>query len=572
MNVWSNLMVAKKNIKDLAMKYAVLNAAQHEGKAQAKAVLGKLISEDRNLKKDVKEVMGIINPVVDKVNKMNPGDLERELEKYELNPKKKNKESAGLPELEIGKKGKLVMRMAPYPSGPLHIGNARMVVLNDEYVKRYGGKLILVYDDTIGSKEKFVIREGYDLIKDGLDWLGVEYHKVEYKSERMKLFYEYAEKMIKEELAYVCLCDSDTLRKNRKDGVACEHRDQDREENIKLWKKMLDGKFKEGEASLRLKTDIQHPNPAFRDRVLLRIANREHPRVGKKFHVWPMLEFSWAVDDYELGMTHILRGKDLVMEDLMELYIWDKLKVPKNKIPKFLHYGMLKLEEAKLSKSKARAAIEAGVMTGWEDPRTWSLQSLRKRGIRPQAVRNFIIKMGMSLSDVSVPAEILYAENRKLIDSDAGRYFGVMDPIEIEVEGVKEGTNRKEIEAPVHPEYEERGKRIIPVNVNKIIIEKADYEKLKGKEVGLINLFSVKLGVKARYLTDEVNMETPKIHWVSEKTVEVEVVMPDGDRITALLEPEIERAKDGDIIQLMRIGFCRVERRGKDVVLYYAHK
>ena len=285
MVVWSNLMIGKKKLKELTMKYAILNAAQHGGKAQVNAVLGKLISEDQEVKKDVKNVMKTINSVVKDVNKMSPGDIQKGLEKYGLGTKKKAKEEMGLPALDVKGKGKVVMRMAPYPSGPLHIGNARMVVLNDEYVKRYEGKLILVYDDTIGSKEKFVIPEGYDLVKDGLDWLGVKYHDVKYKSDRMLLFYDWAEKLIKKGLAYVCLCDPKILRKNRRDGLECEHREQNEKENLKLWKDTLDGKFKEGEASLRLKTDMRHPNPAFRDRVLLRISNRKHPRVGNKFHV-----------------------------------------------------------------------------------------------------------------------------------------------------------------------------------------------------------------------------------------------------------------------------------------------
>jgi glutamyl-tRNA synthetase len=144
--------------------------------------------------------------------------------------------------------------------------------------------------------------------------------------------------------------------------------------------------------------------------------------------------------------------------------------------------------------------------------------------------------------------------------------------MEIEIDGVKKGADKTEVQAPVHPDFEERGERTIPVDVNKIIIEKGDYETLKGKEVGLMNLFSVELGVKSKYISDQVKMETPKVHWVSKKHVEAEVVMPDGDRKKVLLEPEIEKTETDDVIQLMRIGFCRVEKHGKDIVLYYAHK
>src|SRR3989304_413678 len=165
-------------------------------------------------------------------------------------------------------------------------------------------------------------------------------------------------------------------------GIECSHRNQSVIENLKKWNGMLSGKYREGGAVLRLKTDMKYPNPAFRDRVLLRVVGREHPRVGKKYRVWPMLEFSWKPDDHLLGITHILRGKDLAMEDMMEEFIWSKLGIKK---PEFIHYGMLSIKEAKLSKTGTRIAIEKGEYSGWDDPRTWSLQSLRKRGIRPDA-------------------------------------------------------------------------------------------------------------------------------------------------------------------------------------------
>ena len=564
-------MAKKDDLEKLALKHALLNAVAHDGKANEKAVLGKILSEDDRLKEDIKGVVEVVNSVVQDVNMMKPAEQEKKLRGFKIK-KKKVERGAVLSPLPKAEKGKVVMRLAPFPSGPLHIGNARMVVLNDEYVKRYDGKLILVYDDTIGSADKFVVPEGYDLIKDGLDWLGVKYHEVKYKSDRMEIFYKWAGDMLKKDLAYVCLCDAETLRENRKAGRACVHRSQIPDKNLKLWKDVLGGKFKAGEVSVRLKTDINHPNPAFRDRVLLRVSDRKHPRVGNKFHVWPMLEFSWAVDDIELGMTHILRGKDLVMEDMMELYIWEKLSVPKTKVPEFLHYGMLKLEEAKLSKSKARAAIESGALTGWDDPRTWSLQSLRKRGFEPDAVRNFIVRMGMSLADVSVPAEILYAENRKIIDSKANRYFAVLEPMKISIQGVKDGGKKKSATASLHPDSPKRGKRKIPVSLDEVYVERADYENLKGKEVGLMNLFSIKLGVDSKFTTDEVKMESPKVHWVSEPHEKIRIVMPDGSTKDALAEPDIRKAKTGDTIQLVRTGFCRVENDGKDIVLYFAHK
>jgi glutamyl-tRNA synthetase len=568
-------------LKDLVLKNALLNASQYGGKANEKIVIGKVVSGNPEFKSNMKEVVSTSKGVVEEVNGWDLEKQKAEMDRLGLKVEKKheNEREGGLPELPKAKYGKVVMRMAPYPSGPLHIGNTRMVILNDEYKKRYGGTLILCFDDTIGSKEKFVVKEAYDLIKDGLDWLGVKYDKAIYKSDRMEIFYRYAEDILKRGLAYVCLCESEQLRKNRADGVGCAHREQSIDVNLELWNGMLSGKFKGGQAAVRLKTDVNHPNPAFRDRVLLRVSDSEHPRVGSKYKVWPMLEFSWAVDDYELGMTHILRGKDLVMEDDMEVYVWEKLGVPKERMPIFLHYGMLKLDEVKLSKSASRASIESGEFTGWDDPRTWSLQSLRKRGIMPEAVRNFIIKMGMSLADVTVPAEILYSENRKIIDPIAKRYFALFEPVKFSVDGLPDHDILKNVKVPSHPEFPEMGQRSVPFDKESVFIERADLEKNKGKSVGLINLFSAKLpsqsGKNAKYESDTIGMNMPKMQWVSEPNVKIRVVMPDGTEKTAVAEPGIADAKEGDIVQLVRSGFCRVDSaggKGGDIVLYFAHK
>jgi glutamyl-tRNA synthetase len=374
--------------------------------------------------------------------------------------------------------------------------------------------------------------------------------------------------MIKKNFAYVCECDLETLRRNRSEGIECKHRSQTVEENLKKWKGMIGGKYNEGQATVRLKTDMKDPNPAFRDRVLLRVSERDHPRVGKKYKVWPMLEFSWAVDDKLLGVTHIIRGKQLVIEDMMEEFIWKKLGWPKRQ---FVHFGMLSIRdaEAKLSKSETRKLVESGEFSGWDDPRTWSLQSLRRRGIQPEAVRKFVIGMGLSLADVTVPAEILYAENRKLIDPLANRYFAVLNPVEI---SVKDAQKIKSVNANLHPDFPKRGKRNIPVDVEKIFVEREDLEKFVDKDVGLINLFSVRLKRKAEFKSKKIKMDDPKIHWVSEDNVKIKIVMPDGSVKEAVAEPDVRNLKVNDLIQLYRTGFCRVDKANKDIVLYFSHK
>jgi glutamyl-tRNA synthetase len=233
---------------------------------------------------------------------------------------------------------------------------------------------------------------------------------------------------------------------------------------------------------------------------------------------------------------------------------------------------LLNIKEIKLSKTKSRMAIEKGEFSGWDDPRTWSMQSLQKRGIQPEAIRKFILGMGMSLADIVIPADILYAENRKIIDAGANRYFAVLDPVMIEVDGAP---RMKSTDAPLHPDFPRRGKRKIPLKDGRIYVEHADFERLYGKDVGLINLYTVnmeRVDGKVQFLTKDIRMEDSKIHWVSEPNVKVKVVMHDGSTMEALAEPGIKKAKVGDMVQLVRVGFCRVDKAGKQTVLYYAHK
>jgi len=180
-----------------------------------------------------------------------------------------------------------------------------------------------------------------------------------------------------------------------------------------------------------------------------------------------------------------------------------------------------------------------------------------------------MLNMGLSLADVSIPAEILYAENRKIIDPIANRYFAVLEPEEISVERAPE---IKEVEIPLHPDFPERGKRKLPVNLKKIYVEKEDFKKFKNKEIGLINLFSVKLKRKAEFVSEKIKLESQKIQWVSEPNVKIKLVMPDGSIKEGIAEPEVKNLKKDQIIQLQRIGFARVDEVNKDIVLFFAHK
>ncbi len=551
-------------LRDLARKYALQNAVLYGGQAQVKAVTGKVLAHDPELRTKPKDVARIVAEVVAEVNALSPGDQFRELEVSapELLEAHREERPSELPDLPRVK-DTVVMRLAPYPSGPLHIGNARMVILNDEYVKRYGGRLLLVHDDTIGSEEKVPIPEAYGLVEEGLEWLGVECHDVLFKSDRLPTFYEWGRRLLEVEGAYICLCSAQELREKREAGRQCEHRDFGREENLERWDEMLAGAYAEGEAVVRLKTDMQHPNPAFRDRVLFRISDREHPRVGVRYRVWPLLEFSWAVDDHILGITHVLRGKDLVMEDEMERAIWDYLGIQG---PSFVHYGVLRLKDAELSKSAQRRLIEAGRLTGADDPRTWSLQSLKARGIRPEALRSFILSFGLSLTDIEVPAETLYTENRRLIDSEANRYFFVPEPNAVRIEGLPE---LREAHPLIHPDFPERGNRTIPGS-EEVLLSQRDVTTHKGEEVRLKDWCNIQLDDVVRFTSWEVK-NVPKIQWLS-VGVPTRVLMPDGSWMEGVGEAVISELPEGALVQFERFGFARLRKTGQHPEFSFAHR
>ena len=291
----------EEEIKKILWIAGLKNALKFNGIPNRRAIMGKLMAQMTELRSHVKKVNPILDEIIAKISNLSIEEQKRKLLKLDphaLDKEESREERKELPDLpELDKYSNVVMRLAPYPSGALHIGNARMVVLNDEYIKKYKGELILFYDDTIGSpkslrdspKAKYVLPESYDLIKEGLEWLGVKIHKIYYKSDRLEVFYEYCEKLIKDKMAYVCFCDAGEFReKYKKLKKSCPHRNQIVERNIEEWQNMLNGKYRETEAVVRLKTGMDQKDPALRDQIIMRISEAEHPKVGTKYIIWPM--------------------------------------------------------------------------------------------------------------------------------------------------------------------------------------------------------------------------------------------------------------------------------------------
>jgi len=547
--------------EELIQRHALANAVKYKGKANQGAVLGAAIKE---LGLSAKELQPTVAKIVTAINALALHEQEKLLQKLGT-PETKRKRREGLPELP-DVKGKVVMRFAPFPSGPLHLGNTKTLILNDEYVKKYGGKLILFYDDTIGSKEKTISKEAYDLIKEGAEWMGVTIHEEQYKSKRMDLYYKYADEIIEKDKAYVCTCVQEVLRDNRRNGKDCSCRKLSKEKTKQRWQDMMQGKYEEGTAVLRIKTSMQDKNPAFRDRVLFRISNREHPLVGNKYHVWPLLEFSMAIDDHLLGMTHILRGKDLMMETEMQHFIWDIFGWEH---PTVIHNGLIQIEGVKISKSKSKQEVESGQFSGWDDPRTWSIQSLRKRGITPEAIRKFLVDTGLKKSDVHIPVDALYSENRKLAEN-APRYFFINDPMTVEIKNAPNQT----VTVPVHPDHPEQGNRTFTTN-QYFFIQTNDFHNLEeGKLYRLMDCLNfTKQGKELVFhSTDYEQYKTRRgriMHWLPKETgTPIVIIMDDGSHVDGIGEDNTKDIKPDQILQFERFGFVRCEKPG---LFYYTH-
>ncbi len=549
------------DFKDLILKHALQNAVKYNGKASIGAVIGKVLQEKPELKSKIGEISKQINVIVNGINKLTVKEQEEKLKSMapELLEKKHEEKKELLPELS-NVKGKPVLRLAPYPSGPLHIGNAYPYIVNDYYAKRYKGNLLLVIDDTIGSKEKDISKDAYKLIPEGLKWLGIKFSKIYYKSDRLSIYYKYAEELIKKDKAYVCFCSQEELRENRLKSLECSHRNVSAKENLASWKKMF--KMKEGQAVLRIKTDMQHNNPAFRDRVIFRISERSHPRTKKKYKIWPLLDFSWAIDDYLFKITHIIRGKDLMMESEMERYIWDIFNW---KHAEIIHTGFLSVENVKISKSKAKQEVASGKYFGWDDPRTWSLQSLKRRGIRPEAIRNFCLNFGLTNKEVTVPIDVLYTENRKLIEEESNRYFILFNAKKIKIKDAK----KLKAKLPLHPDYPKKGFRLLETSDEFYIQDELE----KSKIYRFMHLFNFK---DNKFLSEgyDTHLNSKQIHWLPAKgNLNVEVLMPDGKILKGIGEKTLMKVKIGSMIQAERFAYLRLDKKSKNkLVFWYCHK
>jgi glutamyl-tRNA synthetase len=470
-------------------------------------------------------------------------------------------------------------RFAPNPDGALHLGSAEPIIFCDEYAKMYDGHFILRYEDT-SAAVKPPILEMYDKIKTDLDWLGVKVDETYIQSDRIEIYYKYAEKVLSEGNAYVCDCEVETFRELYMAKQACPCRELPPEEQLKRWNMMLDGRYKQGDAVVRIKTDLQDPNPAVRDWPALRISEVEHPLQGNKYRVWPLYNFSCGLDDHLMGVSHIIRGKEHDVNTTRQRWLQKHLGW---QYPEIINVGRLGLEVGILSKSKIRIGIEDGTYNGWDDARLGTLMALRKRGIQPQTIRTTMIEVGPKPVNVSISWDKFASENRKLIEARSNRYSFIQDPVKLRITGVSEMILA---ELPVHPDYPERGTRDHALDPKEGVVElwltSNDLDKVeKGTLVRLIGVANIRITDKGDEVIAEYHSvdhqiareeNAPFINWLPvDGVVDAEVVMPDASIAKGLAEESVHELKTDEVFQFERFGYCRVET-DKPFKAFYTHK
>ena len=557
--------------KTLLFLCALQNAVKHGGVPQAGAVIGMVMGAHPELRSRAKEVSGLAREAIANVAALSPeariSTLRERAPEMFAALSEKHEHKKVLPDLEKAEKG-VVMRFAPNPSGPLHIGHARAAVLNDAYVKQYGGRYILRIEDT---DPKRVDPEAYGMVVEDLRWLGLGITETVTQSDRLPVYYDLCRQLIERGGAYVCTCDNEHFRDLKQEKTACPCRAQPVEKSLELWQKMLDHEFREGGATVRIRTDLSNPDPAMRDFPAFRILDQPpHPKV--KAHVYPLMNFSVVADDHLLGVTHVIRGKDHIANTRRQQYIYDHFGW---QVPVYRHYGRMGIEGVVLSTSQMRLGIKAGTYTGWDDIRLGTMRALARRGISPDAVRNAMLAIGIGDTDISFSWDNLYAENRKIVDPVANRYFFVPDPIPVTIGSAARHTAR----ALLHPGDTARGTRTLEFE-GSVLLPKS--EIVPGTAmVRLKDLFNVKIAWDGETpsfsyggdsLADARSAKARIIQWLpAQATLPCTLLTQEGE-MKGVCEPQV-RTELKNVVQFERVGFARIDAADAfGVRAYFTHK
>jgi len=370
--------------------------------------------------------------------------------------------------------GRVHTRFPPEPNGYLHIGHAKSIVLNFGIAEEFNGLCNLRFDDTNPEKEDI---EYIEAIKEDVRWLGYDWgDRLFHASDYFDQLYEYAIQLIKKGKAYVDDLSPEELRQQRgtltEPGVESPYRNRSVEENLDLFQRMRAGEFPEGSRTLRAKIDMKSPNLNMRDPVMYRIKYATHPHVGDKWCIYPMYDYTHCISDSIEGITHSICT--LEFEDHRPLYDWflDELGIYH---PQQIEFARLNLSYTVMSKRKLLQLVKEGHVSGWDDPRMPTLSGLRRRGVPPEAIRNFCERIGVAKNDSVVDIALLEFCIREVLNKTAPRVMGVLDPLKVTLINYPED-QVETMECLNNPEDEGMGTRLVPF-CRELYIDRDDFRE-----------------------------------------------------------------------------------------------
>jgi glutaminyl-tRNA synthetase len=514
-------------------------------------------------------------------------------------------------------KENLRFRFPPEPNGYLHIGHTKAIGISFGLGIKYNAPVNLRFDDTNPAKEE---QEYVDAIKNDISWLGYSWANECYSSDYFQQLFDWAILMIKDGKAYVDSQSSENMRAQKGTptsvGTNSPFRNRSIEENLELFQGMKDGKFKEGEHTLRAKIDMSSPNMLLRDPLMYRVMFKTHHRTGNDWCIYPMYDWTHGESDYIEQISHSLCS--LEFKPHRELYDWfkdnvhDYSKTEFPLVPKQREFSRLNLSYTIMSKRKLLTLVENGIVSGWDDPRMPTISGLRRRGYTPESIKNFVETVGVSKRENSIDVALLEFKIREDLNKTANRVMAVLDPVKVVITNYPEG--KEEFLTAEYNDYEDGfGSREVPFS-REIYIEREDFKeeankkffRLKlGGEVRLKNAYFIKATscdkdengqITVIYCTydplTKSGMDTEEskrkvkgtLHWVSVKhAIKAEVraydrlfldEAPDSHKdkdymefinpnsleiITAFVEPSLQSAKIGERFQFQRLGYFNVD-------------
>jgi glutaminyl-tRNA synthetase len=414
-------------------------------------------------------------------------------------------------DLQSGRRKEVVTRFPPEPNGYLHIGHAKSICLNFGIAEEFGGRCHLRFDDTNPTREE---QEYIDAIERDVRWLGFDWGRHLYHaSDYFEQLYDWAEHLIKTGHAYVDDTPPEQVRAMRgtltEPGRNSPYRDRTVEENLDLFRRMRTGEFPNGARVLRAKIDMSSGNINLRDPVLYRILHAEHPRTGRQWSIYPTYDFAHGESDAIEHVTHSICT--LEFEDHRPLYDWliEHLPVPSR--PRQYEFARLNLTYTVLSKRFLTRLVQEGHVAGWDDPRMPTLAGLRRRGVPPEAIREFVRRVGVARANSLVDVGMFEAAVRDVLNKSASRRMAVLRPLKLVIENYPQGQS-EELEAVNNPEDVSAGTRLIPFG-RELYIERDDfmenppkgfYRLAPGREVRLRYAYFVTCREVVKNAADEI--------------------------------------------------------------------